>query len=62
MRSKPRPAPVREDSLRQLIERALPAAEEHASVLRQVKAALLEGDDGRAVALLRDYWDLQPST
>ena len=54
--------PVQEDSIRQLIERALPASQELASVLRQARAALEQGDDGRAVALLRDYWDLQPST
>lgn len=48
------------DTYRQLIERALPEAQARAQLLREVRGALVDGDEKTAIVLMRKYCGLSP--
>lgn len=55
-----RALPPDDTRLRETVEEALQIARERASLLGEVKAALIDGDHAAAIALMRRYVGLPP--
>lgn len=51
-------APVDRETLRRVMDAALPAARDRAALLAEVRGALAVGDDRAALALMRRYCGL----